>query len=176
MDDSIKCEECGANNDVGVRRCRVCANLLDINAPEQRKGFALSLGELDAITKARALAEEEGLDVTGIEFEIPGVAPIDLGPEPAAPPPPGAPSATPPPVLGSRTPEGKAIEFDLPGVQPIPLPDENIPDETNREDGRDADEPLPPPPPTPYQTLPPPPPPPQALPDPPPPPPPPPPG
>ena len=44
----------------GVRRCRVCANLLDIEAPEQRKGLALSLGEIQAYANARAARRGTG--------------------------------------------------------------------------------------------------------------------
>src|SRR5262245_45815118 len=146
MGEKVKCEECGAKNNAGVRRCRVCANLLDIEAPEQRKGLALSLGELDAITKARALAEEEGLPVDNlIEFDRPGVAPIDVGAHDVPPPPPGEP-LVPPPVPGARTPPGNAIEFDLPGVEPIAAPVDDEPDEPR---------PPPPPPPPPLPSPPP---------------------
>jgi hypothetical protein len=156
----VKCQECGARNDEGVRRCRVCANLLDIEAPEQRKGLALSPGELEAYANARQLAEEQGIPTDNlIEFDRPGVAPIELSDELPVPPP-GSP-APPPPVTGSRTPAGMSIEFDVPGVEPLRLPDD--------EAAVEEPDPLPPPPPTPYQSLPPPP----SLPDPPPPPPPP---
>ena len=87
----IKCEECGAKNNAGVRRCRVCANLLDIEAPEVRKGLAMSLGELDAWAAAEAAAEAEGGfrdPADAIEFDLPGVAPLDVAPAGQPPPPP----------------------------------------------------------------------------------------
>lgn len=34
MAESNRCPECGADNDPDVRRCRVCANLLNAQAPE----------------------------------------------------------------------------------------------------------------------------------------------
>ncbi len=35
MAESNRCPECGADNDPDVRRCRVCANLLNAQAPEE---------------------------------------------------------------------------------------------------------------------------------------------
>ena len=40
MAGSAPCPDCGARNDVGVRRCRVCAALLDAAVPEEPVGEA----------------------------------------------------------------------------------------------------------------------------------------
>ena len=101
MGEKIKCEECGAKNNSGVRRCRVCANLLDIEAPEIRRGLAMSLGELDAWAAAEAEAANDPHDP--VEFDMPGVEPINLDgvedPAPAPAPEPKAEPLPPPPTL-----------------------------------------------------------------------------
>ena len=127
----VKCEECGARNELGVRRCRVCANLLDLEAPEQRKGLALSPGELEAIANAHAIAEEQGLPTADrIEFDQPGITPFEYGDGGSRlPPPPGAVDGgrAPHPSQDPAHPEGTAIEFDLPGVEPLRLPGDDEP-------------------------------------------------
>jgi ribosomal protein L40E len=73
MAGKTKCPQCGATNSGDARRCRVCANLLNVDAPETRKGFALRPEEL--------ATEPEPPDPFAPEAEP------DTGPGDGAPPP-----------------------------------------------------------------------------------------
>ena len=102
MAGSAPCPDCGARNDPGVRRCRVCAALLNAGAPEDAGGPA-ELPDHVQRWMSRDLAREEPTPAVA-----PGAPPppahgdaerfdpdalfrdIDRPPPPAAPAPPAA--------------------------------------------------------------------------------------
>jgi hypothetical protein len=119
MAGSAPCPECGARNDLGVRRCRVCAALLDAGAPEDAGG-STELPEHVQRWMNRDMARDEAPAADAWAGSAPPPPPGPLADEdrfdpdalfrdigrpaaPLPPPPPGSapPAPRPPPGTGA---------------------------------------------------------------------------